>query len=102
MPICPGPWCWQLENQLGVLGASVGLCNHRDTYLCAWTGHPGLVSLCHEEVEAVWAPEKLELALTFLPCGAQLYIEQGAAILGGELPFCELQRGLANPLVKPR
>lgn len=100
MPICPGPWCWQQENQLGVLGASVGLVT--ETHICVRdrASRPGLA--CHEEVEAVWAPEKLELALTFLPCGAQLYIEQGAAYLGWRAPFCELQQGLRNPLVKPR
>ena len=64
---------------------------------------PGLT--LPQDVEAGWAPEKLELALTFLLCGTQVCKEQGTAILGmgwvESSPSMSYNRAWQNPLVKP-
>ena len=104
MPTFPGPWRWPQENQLWALGASIGLCNRREISVCLdRASQPGLT--LPQDVEAGWAPEKLELALTFLLCGTQVCKEQGTAILGmgwvESSPSMSYNRAWQNPLVKP-
>lgn len=68
------------EPALG-LGSKCWPFNGRETSVCLdRASQPGLA--LPQDVEAGWAPEKLELALTFLPCGTQVCKEQGTAILG--------------------